>query len=50
MKSGVSEVVIAENLALFPFLQVTVIPFFRKCNDGVSTIDYSFMGGQVWHS
>ena len=27
MKSGVSEFVIAENLALFPFLQVRVIPF-----------------------
>jgi len=26
MKSGVSEVVIAENLELFPFLQVRVIP------------------------
>jgi len=27
MKSGVSEVVIAENVALFPILQVRVIPF-----------------------
>jgi len=27
MKSGVSEVVIAENLGLFAFLQVRVIPF-----------------------
>ena len=30
IKSGVSEFVIAENLALFPFLQVRVIPFFRN--------------------
>jgi len=27
MESGVSEVVIAENLAMFPFLQVRIIPF-----------------------
>ena len=30
MKSGISELVIAENLALFPFLQVRVIPFFKN--------------------
>jgi len=49
MNSGASEFVIAENLVLFPFMQVSN-SFPREYNDGVSTIDYSVMGGKVWHS